>query len=200
MLRELLRDCHVFVQAYRPGGLQRLGFGPAQVAQLRPGIVYGSLSAYGSQGPWARRRGFDSLVQTAMGFNVAEAEAARSAQPKALPVQILDHCTGYLLALGVQAALARQWTEGGSWHVRVSLARTGEWLRGLGRQPGGLSAPAPALDDLLETYESRFGRVVAVRHSVRFSHTPAVLARPPEPPGTHAPAWPPASHDGAAGA
>jgi hypothetical protein len=188
-LDALLPAAHVFMQAYRPGSLDARGYGPAAVAACSPGIVYGSLSAYGANGPWASRRGFDSLVQTAMGFNAAEAEAAGAAEPKPLPVQILDHATGYLFALGIQTALARQWREGGSWHVRVSLARTGEWLRTLGRQPGGFAATKPALEDLLESTDSGFGRIVAVRHSVQLAQTPARWVRTAEPPGTHAATW-----------
>ena len=95
---------------------------------MRPGIVYVSLSAYGHLGPWGNKRGFDSLVQTATGFNHAEGDAFGGA-PRALPMQILDFASGFLMALGAQAALLRQAREGGSWHVRVSLARTGLWLR-----------------------------------------------------------------------
>lgn len=188
-LDALLPQAHVFLQAYRPGALDARGYGPEAVAARSPGIVYGSLSAYGFGGPWAARRGFDSLVQTAMGFNAAEAEAAGAARPQPLPVQILDHATGYLFALGVQAALVRQQREGGAWHVRVSLARTGEWLRTLGRQPDGLAAARPVLDDLLETTVSRYGRIAAVRHSVQFEQTLARWVRPAEPPGTHRAAW-----------
>lgn len=83
----LARDAHVFVQGYRPGGLARRGFSPEALAQLNPGIVCVSLSAYGGVGPWAERRGFDSLVQTATGFNHAEG-AAFDGEPKALPMQI----------------------------------------------------------------------------------------------------------------
>src|SRR6185312_15813972 len=68
----LLREADVFVHGYRPGGVQALGFGPEQAAALRPGIICVSLSAYGHLGPWSARRGFDSLVQTATGFNAAE--------------------------------------------------------------------------------------------------------------------------------
>ncbi len=189
-LGNLLRTAHVFVQGYRPGGLAALGFGPEDAARIRPGIVYVSLSAYGTQGPWAGRRGFDSLVQTATGFNHAEAEAAGQAAPKPMPVQILDHASGYLMAFGAQVALARQATEGGSWHVRVSLAQTAHWLRGLGRVEGGLSCPMPGFDGLLETGPSGFGELEAVRHAAQFADTPARWTRPSCPPGTHPPVWP----------
>jgi crotonobetainyl-CoA:carnitine CoA-transferase CaiB-like acyl-CoA transferase len=123
----LIADADVFVQGYRPGGLEALGYGAQALAAHRPGIIVVSLSAYGTLGPWAQRRGFDSLVQAATGFNLAEAVAAGSAQPKALPMQILDHATGYLMAFAAAAAKVRQLQEGGSWHVQVSLAQTAHW-------------------------------------------------------------------------
>jgi hypothetical protein len=186
----LLAQSHVFVQGYRPGGLASLGFGPQQAAAQRPGIVYVSLSAYGTRGPWAMRRGFDSLVQTATGFNHAEGEAAGQGKPRPLPMQLLDHATGYLIAMGASAALWRQQREGGSWHVQVSLAQTAHWLRGLGRIEKGLAAAKPDATPYLEKYESGFGELVAMRHSAQLSRTPAVWRRPAVPPGTHPPAWP----------
>jgi crotonobetainyl-CoA:carnitine CoA-transferase CaiB-like acyl-CoA transferase len=189
-LGNLLRSAHIFVQGYRPGALSALGFGPDDVARIRPGIVYVSLSAYSHVGPWAGRRGFDSLVQTASGFNHAESDAARQEAPKPMPVQILDYASGYLMAFGAQAALARQAAEGGSWHVRVSLAQTARWLRSLPRVPGGLSCAMPDLDASLETSESGFGRLAAARHPVRFSATPAKWTRPSVPPGSNPTVWP----------
>lgn len=189
-LANLCEDAHVFVQGYRPGGLASLGFSPEALAYARPGIVYVSLSAYGHTGPWADRRGFDSLVQTATGFNHAEATAFGSDAPKALPVQILDHASGYLMALGAQAALIRQQLEGGSWHVRVSLAQTAHWLRSLGRLPVSTNETRPILKHLLESSESGFGSLVAVSHSAQFSATPSAWVRPSMPPGSHPPRWP----------
>ncbi|MCT8174269.1 CoA transferase [Variovorax sp. CY25R-8] len=189
-LRRLAGQAHVFVQGYRPGGLEALGFGPAQLAALRPGIVCVSLTAYGTQGPWAGRRGFDSLVQTAMGFNQAEGEAAGDGKPKPLPMQILDEATGYLIAFGAAAALHRQQREGGSWLVRVSLAQTGHWLRGLGRVPGGLATPRPDIAPYVETEPSGFGELAGLRHSALLARTPAAWPRPSMPPGSHPAEWP----------
>lgn len=191
-LRALVRDADIFIQGYRPGGLEALGFGPAALAALRPGLIYVSLSAYGDAGPWTGRRGFDSLVQTASGINAAEAEAAGSTLPKALPCQALDHASGYLLALGALAALRRRATEGGSWHVRVSLARTGLWLRELGRLGNDFAIPDPGLDDvrdLLEETPSGFGMLTAVRHAAQLAATPARWIAPSMPLGSHPPAW-----------
>ncbi|MEO5695978.1 MAG: CoA transferase, partial [Burkholderiaceae bacterium] len=140
--------------------------------------------------PWAGKRGFDSLVQTATGFNLAEAQAAGEAQPRALPTQILDMATGALMAFGAQAALLRQRTVGGSWHVRVSLARTGLWLRQLGRVANGFAAPSPSFEGVMETSTSGWGELSAVRPAAKFSHTPVGYARPSMPPGSHPLAWP----------
>lgn len=187
-MNRLLRDTHVFVQGYRPGGLRRLGYGPDEVAALRPGIVYVSLTAYGTQGPWRDRRGFDSLVQAATGFNLAEAEAAGTpGKPRALPMQILDEATGYLIAFGAAAALRRQQREGGSWHVQVSLAQTGHWLRQLGRVADGFAVQPAPLEPWLETRPSGFGALCGVRHSARLGRTPAAWLLPSVPPG-HSPA------------
>lgn len=189
-LQALVREAHVFLQGYRPGGLAALGFGPHDLARLRPGIVVVSLSAYGPVGPWAGRRGFDSLVQTATGFNHAEAQAAGAAEPKALPLQILDYAAGHLLAFGAQAALWRQARAGGSWQVQVSLAGVGHWLRSLGRVPGGLAAQRPAVEPYLMSEASGFGALVALRHAGLFSDTPAGWVRPAMPPGSHPAVWP----------
>lgn len=186
----LLRDAHVFVQGYRPGGLAQLGYDPAALARRRPGIVAVSLSAYGPHGPWSGRRGFDSLVQSAMGFNLAEAEAAGTpGQPRPLPMQILDEATGYLIAFGAAAALHRQQREGGSWHVQVSLAQTGHWLRALPRVHDGFEAKPPELAPFLETTPSAWGALCGLRHSAQLGRTPAAWSRPSERPGDSLPHW-----------
>ena len=191
-LTRLLRDADVFVQGYRPGALAARGFGPQDVARIRPGIVYMSLCAYSHAGPWAARRGFDSLVQTATGFNHAEGVAAGVAGPKELPAQALDHGTGQLMAAAALLARARQAREGGSWLVRVSLAQTGRFLFGLGRVADGLSARDPGLDDVqdrLEDSDSAFGRLRAVRHAAELSETPAYFARGADRLGTSPLEW-----------
>lgn len=191
-LARLLAGADIFVQSYRPGALASHGFGPDEAAALRPGIVYVSLTAYGQRGPWAARRGFDSIVQTTSGLNDAEALAAGTTEPKPLPCQALDHASGYLMALGALAALFRRATEGGSWHAQVSLARTGRWLRALGRVEHGFACADPTIQemaDLLEESPSGWGRLLAVRHAARMSETPPHWDLPSIPLGTHAPAW-----------
>jgi crotonobetainyl-CoA:carnitine CoA-transferase CaiB-like acyl-CoA transferase len=191
-LAGLVRDADIFIQGYRPGAIAAHGFGPQEAARLRPGIVYVSLCAYSHEGPWAKRRGFDSLVQTASGLNDAEAQAFGSSEPKALPAQELDHATGYMLAFATMLALARRARQGGSWHVRCSLAQTGYWLRQLGRIDGVMCPDPRSADirDLLEEAPSGFGQLTAVRHAATMSETPPRWVRSSVPLGTHAPAWP----------
>ncbi len=194
----------VFLQAYRPGSLAARGFAPEELARLRPGIVCVSISAYGHTGPWATRRGFDSLVQSASGIAWTESRAAaaqgdsavakhaESDRPKHLPCQALDHGTGYLAAFGAMVALARRATEGGSWHVRLSLAQTGRWLQSLGQVADGWRTPDVTFDDVpdcLHTVESPFGRVRAAMPAERLSETQPFYSRPPVPIGTDEPRW-----------
>jgi crotonobetainyl-CoA:carnitine CoA-transferase CaiB-like acyl-CoA transferase len=191
--RALLQDADIFSQGYRPQALSSLGFSAEEAAAISPGIIAVSLSAYGHLGPWATRRGFDSLVQTATGFNHAEGQAAGVDGPKELPAQMLDHATGYLMAFGAMMAKARQAREGGSWHVRVSLAQTGRWLWGLGRLVDGLTTPDLAVDAVqpfMEGASSGFGPLRAVSHAAILSKTPAFWSRPAMPLGSHAPQWP----------
>jgi crotonobetainyl-CoA:carnitine CoA-transferase CaiB-like acyl-CoA transferase len=192
-VRDLLAQADIFSQGYRPRALATLGFSPEDAADISPGIVYVSLSAYGHAGPWAERRGFDSLVQTATGFNHAEGQAAGVDGPKELPAQMLDHATGYLMAFGAMMAKARQSREGGSWHVRVSLAQTGRWLCNLGRVADGFmieDLKSDAVMPFLEEVPSGFGPLRSVRHSAALSKTPAFWARPAMPLGSHPPQWP----------
>jgi crotonobetainyl-CoA:carnitine CoA-transferase CaiB-like acyl-CoA transferase len=192
-LRDLLASADIFSQGYRPRALAALGFSPEEAARINPGVVYVSLSAYGHAGPWAERRGFDSLVQTATGFNHAEGQAAGVEGPKELPAQMLDHATGYLMAFGAMMAKARQSREGGSWHVRVSLAQTGRWLWNLGRVVDGFKTEdlrGDAVSPFVEEMPSGFGPLRTVRHSAVLSKTPAFWARQAMPLGSHPPQWP----------
>lgn len=192
-LRALLAEADIFSQGFRPQSLSTLGFSPEDAARINPGIVYVSMCAYGHAGPWAGRRGFDSLVQTSTGFNHAEGQAAGVDGPKELPSQMLDHATGYLMAFGAMMARARQAREGGSWHVRLSLAQTGRWLWNLGRIDGAMKKPdlAPeTVEKYTQAMPSGFGELTAVRHAAILSKTPAHWARLAMPLGTHKPEWP----------
>ena len=197
-LRGLVREADVFSQGYRPGTLGNRGLSPEALAQLRPGIVYVSLCAFSHVGPWASRRGFDTVVQTVSGITSRQGELFPGAAPgpQFYPVSAIDYLTGYLMAFGALVALARRVREGGSWLVRISLAQTGRWLVGRGQ------VPEPALKDVpkeftpaeLErwsmTSDTPVGRLRHLGPVVRLSETPPRWARPSVPLGHHEPVWP----------
>ena len=191
-LKALAADADVFVQGYRPGTLAARGLGPEHLAALRPGIVYVSLSAFGHQGPWAQRRGFDSIVQTASGIGHAGGVAAGRDGMKHLPCQALDHASGFLMALGAIMGRLKQSQEGGSWLARVSLARTGRWLQSLGKQDalGAEDMTIDAISDLIEDYgPTAFGHMTGVKPAAQLTATPGRWTTTSVPPGMHPAEW-----------
>ena len=136
-LRGLVRQTDVFSQGYRPGTLGGRGLSPEELAELRPGIVYVSLCAFSHVGPWASRRGFDTVVQTVSGITSRQGDLFPGAAPgpQFYPVSAIDYLIGYLMAFGGMVALNRRVNEGGSWLVRISLAQVGRWLLSHGEIP-----------------------------------------------------------------
>lgn len=136
----LLTGADVLVHGYRPGALDALGYDPEVRRRLAPGLIDVSLSAYGWTGPWAGRRGFDSLVQMSTGIAAEGMAHTGNKRPHPLPVQALDHATGYLMAAAVCRALRRRRADGGILSARLSLARTAYLL-----VSGGTGYRAPTL-------------------------------------------------------
>jgi len=191
--RDLLRAADVVVQSYRPGALDALGFGADAAAELSPGIVFVSLSAYSHAGPWRARRGYDTLVQTASGIAHAEGAAFGSELPRHLPASVLDYATGYLAAGAAMLALAQRCDDGRARHVRCSLAQTREWLETLGRVGETGPSVAPPDDDArvrtLPTIPGPLGLVTYVPPAGELSDTPARFAHGPVVPGSDPPEW-----------
>ncbi|MDQ6752318.1 MAG: CoA transferase [Actinomycetota bacterium] len=138
-LKELLAGADILVHGYRPSALRGLGLGDDVLAAEYPQLVNVALDAYGWTGPWAGRRGFDSLVQMSCGIAESGMRHYGSARPRPLPVQALDHATGYLLAAAAVLAWTRR-LDGGIWTARASLARTAVELMAA-RGPAGPDAP-----------------------------------------------------------
>jgi len=111
-------------------------------------------------------------------------------------VSAIDYVSGYLMAFGATVALERRAREGGSWLVRVALARVGQWIADRGILPQStLDEVPPELPDqelqaLMGEMETPAGTIRYLRPVVRLSHTPPYWSRPPVPLGTHAAAWP----------
>ena len=191
-LKELISKADVFIQAYRPNSITARGFSFEELQALRPGIICVNLSAYGRVGPWAERRGFDTLVQSATG--IAD-ESGSADGPKHLPTQALDYLSGYLTALSVLAALIKRATAGGAYKIELSLAQTGQWLRNLGKLPtssvpwGGEIPKAEDIPEYLMQTDSTFGRIEHLKPVGGPSETAPYWASPPVPLGTHRPVW-----------
>jgi crotonobetainyl-CoA:carnitine CoA-transferase CaiB-like acyl-CoA transferase len=197
-LRGLIRDADVFSQGYRPDSLGARGLSPEELVKLRPGLVCVSLSAFSHAGPWAGRRGFDTVVQAVSGMTLRQGEVfpGKAPGPQFYPLSAIDYCTGYLMAFGAMVALARRAQEGGSWLVRISLAQVGKWIVDLGEVPAGALEDVPAefsadeLDRWSMTSETPSGRLRHLKPVVRLSETPPHWARPSVPLGHHQPIWP----------
>jgi crotonobetainyl-CoA:carnitine CoA-transferase CaiB-like acyl-CoA transferase len=192
-LRTLVGEADVFAQGYRSGSLERRGLGPAALAALRPGLIYVSMNCYGHHGPWRSRPGWEQLAQSVTGL---AHDHGGPASPALVPAAACDYTTGYLAALGTLIALSRRAREGGSWHVRASLAQTGMWLHRLGRS-GDVERSrdaAPLSRDEIESWslesETPWGRLRHLGPCVELSETPARWVRPTVPLGTHPPRWP----------
>lgn len=185
----LLREADIFTQGYRPGTIANRGFSPEKVAALRPGIVCVDICAYGHDGPWAERRGFDSIVQNVTGLAATQGTLAK---PRNLPVQALDYIAGYLGALGAMVGLARRIEQGGSWLVRVSLVQVAHWIAGLGTvdaSKGLAELPEPELARHLMESDGLFGHLRHLKPVVQLSETPPYFAKPAEPLGTSPARW-----------
>jgi CoA-transferase family III len=170
----LVRECDVFVSGFRWGSFTRRGFGPDDLRRINPRLIYVEVNAYGFQGPWAERRGWEQLAQAATGL--AMLHSAPLGKPALIPAYFNDYGSGCLGALGVLAALLRRAREGGSWLVRVALAKTAM----LGMQFAANHELAVPIDEAeLERYlvdqDSPIGLLTRVAPAVQLEKTPAFV-------------------------
>ena len=175
----LLETCDVWIDSYRPGAFAARGFTPRGA----PGAVTVQVSAFDWTGPWAERRGFDSIVQSTTGIVDAGTHASGGTEPVPLPVQALDFCTGLLAAFAGRQLVTHQAIHGGTWLARLSLLRTRNWLLSL-RGEAPFTPARPVIDAAArETVETPFGHVTAARPiGGHFAHGPQPL-------GSSAPEW-----------
>ncbi len=189
-LRQLLTGADVLLHGYRPGALDRLGFDDISRDDLRPGLIDVSLDAYGWTGPWAGRRGFDSLVQMSSGIAEAGMVAAGADVPRPLPVQALDHATGYLLATAALRGLTDRTRDGRGTRARVSLARTAALLIDMASPDSTGTPPTITDDDYAPTIEhTDWGPARRLRPPAQPGDTTLHWALPANRLGSHRPEW-----------
>lgn len=187
-LRRLVRQADVFSQGYRTGAMEKLGFGVTDVLKLRPGMVYVSINCYGHDGDWRSRPGWEQLAQAVTGMAVRQGRHLRQPGPTLLPAAVNDYITGYLAALGTLIALERRARVGGSYWVRVSLARTAMWVRSLGERDGVRPQPLQAaeLTRFSASMDSAWGPLSYLKPAVALGNATVGWTRPPSPLGSDA--------------
>ncbi|WP_369871170.1 CoA transferase [Herbaspirillum sp. 3R-3a1] len=187
---QLLAQADVLVHGYRSDALAGMGFDAANRRRINPALVDVSLDAYGWSGPWKTRRGFDSLVQMSSGIAEAGMRRLGRDKPTPLPVQALDHATGYLMATAAIRGLTQRLTSGKGSEVRMSLARMAQLLvTGSGNQVDAALAAENA-GDLAPAIEQTFwGPAQRVRGAVTVGGTAMAWDRPAAPLGSAQPVW-----------
>lgn len=186
----LASGAHVLVHGYRSDALERLGLGASWRERINPNLLSVSLDAYGFSGPWAARRGFDSLVQMSTGIAAKGRAALGADRPVPLPAQALDHGTGYLMAAAACRALVIRLRSGDVSDVRLSLASTAGLLMGLGDDdPHAPELTAEDVAPYLEEAGTAWGRVQRVPCPGSVGDVRPHWSLAAGPLGSDAPAW-----------
>jgi hypothetical protein len=186
--QELARTADVVLTGYRPGALRRFGLDRQSLLADQPSLIVVELCAWGDTGPWGAERGFDSIVQAVSGIATTYADA--DGRPGALPVQALDHATGYLMAAAVLRLLTRRPHEGGA-SARLALARTAEWLLHHDAAVTDLEETfdGPDCPLWLATSESAYETMEYVRPPLFVGDVPLDFPSPPRRYGQDPPEW-----------
>lgn len=187
-VQRLAGTADVVLTGYRPGALHRFRLDRESLLADHPHLVVVELSAWGGSGPWGGERGFDSIVQAVSGIATTYADA--DGRPGALPVQALDHATGYLMAAAALRLLNRRPHEGGA-SAQVALARTAEWLL---HQDAVVSEVEETFDGpncplWMATTESAYGTIEYVRPPLFARDAPLDFPSPPRRYGQDSPEW-----------
>ncbi len=189
-LQQLLRQAHILIHGYRPGALDRLGLDAKTRQQFCPGLIDISLDAYGWTGPWRDRRGFDSLVQMSSGIAHAGMIQLNKDRPTPLPVQALDHATGYLMAAAAIRGITQRLSNGRGSEVHASLARTAQLLvEGASGNPASNFQKADEVDYADDIENTEFGPAHRLRSALSISGTPMYWDRPATQLGSANPQW-----------
>ena len=148
ILKNLVTGADIFSQGYRPGAMEKIGFGPEELSEIRPGIIYLSINCYGFDGEFSDRGGWEQIAQIMTGLTTEEGGFTTINTPSLLPAAANDYITGYLGAYGALLALAHRAREGGSYHVRVSLCQTAMMIYRNGKIQNGLAPEELSLEEI----------------------------------------------------
>ena len=180
-LKKLVSESDIFSQGYRPGAIEKLGFGAEELSEVRPGLIYLSINCYGFDGVFSDRGGWEQVAQIMSGLTTEDASMSQIRTPRLLPAAANDYITGYLGAYGALLALARRAREGGSYHVRVSLCQTAMMIYRNGKThhdnaPHELSVKE--IEDLSIVSKTHLGEVKHLAPILDLSETPPFWEMP----------------------
>ena len=180
-LKDLIIGADIFSQGYRPGAMEKLGFGPEELSEIRPGLIYLSINCYGFDGEFSDRGGWEQVAQIMTGLTTMEDGSNKMNPPSLLPAAANDYITGYLGAYGALLALARRAKEGGSYHVRVSLCQTAMMIYRNGKIQDGVVPEELSLreiDDLSILSRTHLGEAKHLAPVLNLSETPPFWKMP----------------------
>ncbi|EQB15939.1 CoA transferase [Sphingobium lactosutens] len=190
----LAQDADIMFSNRRPGFLGRYNLAAEQMAELKPGLIHVDMSLYGWHGPWADRIGFD---QNAGGVSGVFAREGTPERPQLTEIFVVnDYAMSWISSVAVAAALQRRAVEGGSYRIRISLARLSIWLLKMGifdKSYAASIAGTPGDHEYLapEMFEADTpcGHYQGVTDQVQMSRTPGFYATPLVPRGSSKPEW-----------
>ncbi|MBV7487443.1 CoA transferase [Pseudomonas sp. PDM30] len=185
----LLKDADILLHGYRADALERLGLGMSERRQLNPDLIDVCLNAYGWSGPWQNRRGFDSLVQMSSGIAEAGMRWKQSDKPTPLPVQALDHATGYLMAASAIRLLAQRLSDSIGGSARLSLARTARLLIEHGAGTSEALRAEDEQDQGLMVEQTPWGPAHRLQAPLKITGTPLQWTLPATELGSHPAQW-----------
>ena len=191
-LKDLVIGADIFSQGYRPGAMEKLGFGPEELSEIRPGLIYLSINCYGFDGEFSDRGGWEQVAQIMTGLTTMDDGSNKMNPPSLLPAAANDYITGYLGAYGALLALARRAKEGGSYHVRVSLCQTAMMIYRNGKIQDGVVPEELSLreiDDLSILSRTHLGEAKHLAPVLNLSETPPFWKMPTPKLGVYKAEW-----------
>ncbi|RSO48322.1 CoA transferase [Streptomyces sp. WAC 06725] len=193
-LRELVADADVFIEGYRPHRMEAHGFGPSDLAAVRPGLVYVTVNCFGSGGPLGARAGWDQVAQAVTGVCDIQGQATKAGRPQLTPVFLCDFLTGYLGSFGAMLALARRAREGGTYRVQVSLCQSAMLVQRQGLISGFEGAAGRLDPEEFARYAvaddaTAYGDLKSLGPVIRMSGTPPHWSRTTPRLGSSRPEW-----------
>ncbi|KUJ31067.1 MULTISPECIES: CoA transferase [Streptomyces] len=193
-LRELVADADVFIEGYRPHRMEAHGFGPSDLAAVRPGLVYVTVNCFGSGGPLGARAGWDQVAQAVTGVCDIQGQATKAGRPQLTPVFLCDFLTGYLGSFGAMLALARRARKGGTYRVQVSLCQSAMLVQRQGLISGFEDAAGRLDPEEFARYAvaddaTAYGDLKSLGPVIRMSGTPPHWSRTTPRLGSSRPEW-----------